>query len=96
MKNYDKYLSGEYMCACGDTHSVSTKKIEIERRAIYKVPDLIDALSLPKDVFVLCNENTLEAAGNKIIEVLEKADFKVRSYTFKNEKLKHVLFCVSH
>ena len=87
MSDYKKYLDGEYFCSCENTHTVTTKKIIIEKRAIYKIPELIEELSLPKKVFVVCDRNTYEAAGKSVIDVLKKADFDIGYYVFRNDDI---------
>ena len=53
MIDYNKYLNGKYDCDCGNTHIVPTKKIVVERDAIKRIPELLNELSLPKDIFCI-------------------------------------------
>lgn len=82
MCDYNKYLVGEYKCSCKKTHNVTTKKILVERGAINKIPEIIDESSLSKDIFIVCDKNTYEAAGKKIIKVLGDAEIDVRYHIF--------------
>lgn len=90
MADYDKYLAGgSYICSCGDTHQVTTKKILIERNAIKKIPGLIKEYGLPPQMFVVADENTYEAAGKEVLSVLREAGYSPGSYVFKNEHILH-------
>ena len=89
MAVYDKYLVGDYRCQCGNTHVVTTKKIVIERNAIKKIPGLIEELGLPKNVFVVSDENTFEAAGMEVLAVLKESGIDAGNYKFKNEDILH-------
>ncbi len=87
--NFDKYLDKTYDCSCGIAHRSTTRDILIERNAIKKIPQLIEKLGLPTDVFVVCDENTYEAAGKEVISVLGDAGIVARYYVFKNDDLVH-------
>ena len=89
MAVYDKYLVGNYECSCTNTHIVTTKKIIIERNAIKKIPGLIEELGLPKNIFVVFDENTYEAAGKEVLAVLGEAGIEAGHYMFKNENILH-------
>lgn len=89
MADYKKYLIGDYNCACGALHKVTTKKIVIERNAIKKIPSLIEELCLPKNIFVVFDENTYEAAGKEVLAVLNQAGLAAEHYMFKNEDILH-------
>lgn len=89
MIDYNKYLNGKYDCDCGNTHNVSTKKIVVKRDAIKQIPKILNELSLPKDIFCVFDENTYEAAGKEVLQVLNDAGIKARSHMFKNEDIHH-------
>ncbi len=84
-----KYLDNTYSCTCGKTHTSTTRQILIERNAIKKIPALMDELALPRHVFVVCDENTYEAAGKEVISVLYDAGINADYFMFKNGELVH-------
>jgi glycerol-1-phosphate dehydrogenase [NAD(P)+] len=89
MCDYSKYLVGDYKCSCGKIHNVTTKKILVERGAIYKIPFLLDELGLSKDIFIVCDENTFEAAGKTVIKALRDMGIDSRHYVFKENDIHH-------
>ena len=62
-------------CACGREHRLDVKEISVEAGAILRLPDLFrDGLLKPYGCpLVICDRNTYEAAGRKVLELI-KAD----------------------
>lgn len=59
-------------CECGRHHAVKIKYIKTGRGVISCVPEMLRALGSSRP-FVLCDENTYEAAGKKVCELLDEA-----------------------
>lgn len=89
MVGYNKYLGQRYSCGCGKSHFVTTKEVLIQRNAIKDIPTLINKLGLSKNLFVVFDENTYEAAGKEVLDVLFEAGIMAGSYKFKNEDILH-------
>ena len=69
-------------CSCGKIHSHSIKEILIGSGVINQLPSL---LADYKKAFILCDINTIEAAGNKICNILDNAGVLYTCYVI-NEK----------
>ncbi len=67
-----QYLGKEIQCSCGRKHSTDLKKIDIENGALSRLPDHIHTLGY-KNVFMVCDVNTWEAAGKQAEEALTQA-----------------------
>lgn len=65
---------GEFMetCQCGRAHRSSVKRVIAESGAINALPEQIRLLG-GKKVFILADENTYSAAGEKVTDVLKKS-----------------------
>lgn len=61
-----------FACECGRPHGVDVKFIRIARGAVNAIPEAVRALGAKKP-FVVCDKNTLRAAGNKVSQILTKA-----------------------
>ena len=66
-----------YLCSCGREHSVDINRIEIGNGVISLLPDIIENFK-DKTVLIVCDDNTLAIAGNKVKDILENSGFKVR------------------
>lgn len=73
--NLAQYLGKEIQCECGRIHSTKLKRIDIEEGALKRIPKHMDELGY-KNVFVVCDVNTWDAAGKMVVEELENADIK--------------------
>ncbi|MFW5986051.1 MAG: sn-glycerol-1-phosphate dehydrogenase, partial [Halanaerobiales bacterium] len=69
----EKYLNAEFECKCGKTHKLTIKDIIIESGALKKVPDLLKKYTDKDKIYVVCDHNTLKAAGEKLKEILNGA-----------------------
>lgn len=61
----------EFSCACGKTHNTQVDDVIIEKGAIKRVPEVLARYGAKK-AFVLADENTYKAAGEKVCAILEK------------------------
>ena len=58
-----------FKCSCGKTHSALIDDYLVQRGAIRKIPEYVKAYGAKK-CFLLCDENTYQAAGRQVEEVL--------------------------
>ena len=70
---------GGYVCACGRTHRCELKYLKIEAGAIAKLPEMLEVIGSRKP-FVLCDENTWEAAGKQVDSLLRAAGIEHTIY----------------
>lgn len=68
---------GGYDCACGRNHHVGIKYLCVRPGAIETVPEALQVLGASYP-YVVCDHNTYEAAGKKVIALLESAGVKYR------------------
>ncbi|MCI8387145.1 MAG: sn-glycerol-1-phosphate dehydrogenase [Clostridiales bacterium] len=71
---------------CGRIHSSGVKDIVIGSGTIERLPDCIRRLGGTKP-FLVADENTWKAAGERINVLLEKSGFKPSKYVFNNPNL---------
>ncbi len=72
----------DFVCACGKKHTVEIKDVVVEKNAILKIADFIVN---KQKVFVLADKKTFEAAGKKVVSVLEAHNIKYSSFIFADE-----------
>ncbi len=60
-------------CACGKIHNAGLSRVLIEHGAIHALPEIIRSYAAEK-VFLLADENTWEAAGRAVSDILTAAD----------------------
>lgn len=73
--NLDYLLKSEdFFCDCGKIHSKGITKAVVEKGAVTALPDLLRELNAEK-AYVVSGEDTFLAAGQKVIDVLEKNGF---------------------
>jgi glycerol-1-phosphate dehydrogenase [NAD(P)+] len=75
-------------CECGRQHDISVKNIIIEENALEKVPRLLASLTAKRKVYIIGDQNTFKAAGNKLTEILKEADYAVNKIILKGDKVK--------
>ena len=72
-------------CKCGKEHLTSIKNIIIGSGVIEKLPEELNKLGVKK-AFILTDKNEYEAAGNKVVLLLEKAGVEYEIHIFEEEK----------
>lgn len=68
---------GGYDCECGRNHAVDLKYLCVRPGALQSVPEALQVLGCSYP-YVVCDHNTYEAAGKKVIELLKSAGVKYR------------------
>ena len=74
-----------HKCACGKVHVCALKYLSIGRGIVSEVPKMIAALG-KKRPFVVCDENTLAVAGQRVTEILTAAGIEHGLYVIPKEK----------
>ena len=72
-------------CECGHHHAVSIPYVKTGRNILSCVPEMIAALGAKK-TFVLCDQNTYKAAGEKVCAILEENQVPHTLYVLPVEK----------
>ena len=67
----------EFKCSCGRKHFLDIDKIVMGQGVISRLPEILSDYVKEK-IYILCDQNTYRAAGRKVKEVLEDADFQVK------------------
>ena len=73
-----------YACACGKKHVCAMDFLEIGPGAIRKAPDMVRAMGSKKP-FIVCDQNTYEAAGRRVDVLLTEAGIDHKLY-IKDER----------
>lgn len=72
---------GDFECECGKVHSPGVEKVIIEKGAVNKLPELLEEIGAKKP-FILSGHDTFEAAGDKVLSVLDNAGIAHSQYVF--------------
>ncbi len=72
-------------CICGKEH-VFTSKVIIEKGAINRLPSIFKEMNL-HSAFIIADNNSYSAAGEKVLEILKKAGIKTANYIFLKDNL---------
>lgn len=76
---------GEYKCACGKTHKPGLKEACVEKDAVKKLGGYIKKYNGTK-AYILADENTFAAAGNKVTAELDKAGTAYHKFIFSGDE----------
>lgn len=68
-----------YACACGKKHVCAMDFLEIGPGVLRKAPDMVRAMGSKKP-FIVCDQNTYEAAGQRVDELLTAAGIDHKLY----------------
>lgn len=71
------------LCSCGKVHSFDTKVVT-GKGALGKIPECLAAFNAQK-VYVLSDQNTFRAAGEKVCKLLQETGIPYVSYCFPEE-----------
>ncbi|MEG0692925.1 MAG: sn-glycerol-1-phosphate dehydrogenase, partial [Oscillospiraceae bacterium] len=80
------YLNTTFSCSCGKEHSISLKQVELSAGAINKLPTIIQQYGYQK-VCVICDTNTYEVAGKKVMGILSQSNIQAKHYMFRSTAL---------
>lgn len=82
-----------FACQCGKTHTAGPKHVLIEKNAIAKLPALLQQCGGTKP-FLLSDEASFAAAGEKVCAVFQQAGIPYRSYVFPHAPIAPTEHCV--
>lgn len=86
--NYEEMSLNELLqadgfdCACGKKHYAGVEQVYIEENAIARLPELVRELGASKP-FLLADENTWQAAGERVGETLRAAGIPYAAFRFQ-------------
>lgn len=83
----------EVPCECGREHKLTLSDVIIEKGAIQQLPRVIESLGTKK-VFVLADENTYAAAGERVCELLSDSGIKYSKYILQGKSIEPDEFAV--
>jgi glycerol-1-phosphate dehydrogenase [NAD(P)+] len=67
-------LLADTPCECGRVHRSEVKKIIMEEGALAKLPSVVSEMGVFKNIVMICDTNTYEAAGKRVETLLPLAD----------------------
>lgn len=80
--SFDELLKpGGYTCTCGRSHKTGVKFLKIGRGVIQTIPEALSALGVSHP-FVVCDQNTYRAAGERAVQILQDAGVPYTLYVF--------------
>ncbi len=79
-------LRPDEKCDCGKCHIAPVDDVIVENGAVNKLPEVLHRYNAKK-VFVISDVNTNKAAGEKVIDILEKSGFGFSQYIFPEHEL---------
>lgn len=71
-----------FECACGKRHYAGVEQVYIEENAIARLPEILRGLQV-KRPFLLSDENTWRAAGERVGAVLHAAGFDYAGFSYQ-------------
>ena len=75
-----------FPCACGKVHKTPLKFVKIGAGAVNALPEALRVMGTKKP-FVVCDPNTLRAAGERVYTVLKSAGIDFVPFTFAREEI---------
>jgi glycerol-1-phosphate dehydrogenase [NAD(P)+] len=66
----DRFLGTSFECACGKSHHVRTRSVEIEPNVVERIPGLLPPLIPGERILLVADRNTWGAAGERLSEAL--------------------------
>jgi len=77
-------LNKDIQCSCGRTHRADIEDIIIRKGAIDTLPDLLVKYQYKK-IFLVADNNTYDAAGEQVEQLLKEKGFDLTRHVFKRE-----------
>jgi glycerol-1-phosphate dehydrogenase [NAD(P)+] len=78
-------INREMECSCGRDHFAAIEDLMIRKEAMAMLPDLLTKYSC-KRLFLVADENTYDAAGEKVEQILKEKGFELARHIFRREK----------
>lgn len=80
----EDYLDRRFTCECGREHSVGIERVIIEKGAIERLPHVLEDFKY-REVFMVADNNTYEAAGQRVEEILICEGYNVKKLIYERE-----------
>ncbi len=74
----DELLGASFQCECGRTHTVPVRKIVLEEGAYLRLPEVLEELSLPRELCLVADDNTYDVLGGRVLRLLSANHYRVR------------------
>lgn len=74
----DELLGASFQCECGRTHTVPVRKIVLEEGAYLRLPEVLEELSLPRELCLIADDNTYGVLGSRVLRLLSANHYRVR------------------
>ncbi|MEG0752640.1 MAG: sn-glycerol-1-phosphate dehydrogenase [Angelakisella sp.] len=84
--NISQYLGETFRCSCGRSHATSLQEVVIRSGALGAIPELVKKYE-HKNLLVVCDLNTYEAAGKQVTELLEESGTAYRLHLYNTRDL---------
>jgi len=81
-------LNSSFKCNCGREHHINIKEIIVGKNILKSIPKTLHALTDKKKVLLINDNNTYQAAGEIVKNILKEAGFKVNNLILKGQKVK--------
>lgn len=75
----EKWLNRTWECDCGKTHSLPIKAVVIDVHAYERLADYCQQSGM-KQLYMICDQNTWQAAGKKVQKILELAGISCEQF----------------
>jgi glycerol-1-phosphate dehydrogenase [NAD(P)+] len=82
--NITNFLNKEFQCHCGKKHYVNLEDVLIEKGAIYKLPEILKKYNYKK-VFIASDQNTYEAAGKYVEDIIKNSGVIYKCLIYKRD-----------
>ena len=81
----NEMADASFDCSCGQHHTLGIKYMSIGKGTL---PTIVDIAAPFKDkpVFMISDNHTFEAAGERTLKILEDNGFDVKSYSFQTRR----------
>ena len=74
--NINEMANVSFHCSCGKTHHLDIRKIIIGSNVISELPSILEDFKCKK-IYILCDNHTWKAAGEKVYHTLKGNHFDV-------------------
>lgn len=78
MTTPDELLGASFECECGRTHTVPVKRIVLEKGAYLRLPEVLEELSLPRELCLVADDNTYDVLGSRVARLLSAKGYGVQ------------------
>lgn len=84
MKLRPEEMAGKsFECKCGLTHSVDLDRIIVSKDALKSIVNIAKPFSVKGKIYVISDNNTYPAAGERIVELLYAQGYDIKSFMFE-------------